>query len=987
MRRLAAGVIALALIGGLARAQSTTATLKGTIRTADGTPVAGAAVTARCADIGVAREATTDAQGRYRIDLLPSGRWTVSARTAGESSQPIGEPRSVALRLQQTAIVDFTAGPIATETVSVSAQAPLVDPDRTDSQLQVDGTQVEDLPISGRVVTDLALLDSGVAATPAGNFYGERGSVFVVNGQSGRANSFLVDGLDNNDQGSGTTLNASFSQLVIREFVVLTRQYAPEFGRASGGIMNIITERGGNEPSGALFVQGVAGNLNPPGDFVASLPEQDGDRDTSGRSQFGFRLGGPFQKDRATWFAAYEHQQANEIAPYTGVTRDGVAGGWMVAPGHDDNLFLRTDVNLGPRNFLMTRLSVDDRRTTGLNVGGDVTPEAGFSLDERDVQLAMALTTPVSARLMNEARLLVGRSAFDQSANSDRPGVERPSGTFGGNNLNRQNRDEDRIQILDNITWQARTHTFKVGVDLMRSRTRIDVAFNPNGNFLYDTDMPFEPGDCGDLLPQDIHDPNAPVPYPCPGDPNVDDDGDGLIDEPGWISSYPFVFQLIEGKPRATLDDTRLATFAQDSWQVTPGFLLNYGLRYDLSTYKLPASAVVDSTVPNGGAGTDKNNIAPRLGFTWTPGGRGSSGEERFVVRGGGGIFYDKIVLGFPALAAITSGTRIGLLFPQGFAYEITEEVVEQYGIGAIKQGLIFPENLILRFSTATELDTPYTAQYSLGVEHAVGEHGSWSAGVTRALGYHQVLLRDLNPVIDTDPFGIPIHSDPNVGSIAAITTEGRSWYTGLDLAWRWRGEHAWWTAAYTWSKAIDMAPDPLKGGISLPPDSDHMSEERARSDSDRRHNFVLSGAVPLGWLGLRASGVIHIASGIPFNVTTGRDENVDGLSNDRPPGVGRNSGARTDLDTINKLRVEEGLPEIDSLREPGFSQVDFRVTRPFAFKGEKGTAEVFVQVFNVLDRFNPGTLDGAVTSRRFGEPFNQAGPPRILEMGLKMAF
>src|SRR5262249_2621615 len=153
-----------------------------------------------------------------------------------------------------------------TEKVRVVSEAPRVDPARTGTELRVEGSQADELPINGRVVTDLALLDSAIRPEPPGNYYGERGSVFVVDGQSGRANSFLVDGVDNNDHTSGTTLNAYFSQQVIKEFVVLTSQYAPEFGRASGGILNILTERGGNEKSSGGFAQGVYGGLNQPGE-------------------------------------------------------------------------------------------------------------------------------------------------------------------------------------------------------------------------------------------------------------------------------------------------------------------------------------------------------------------------------------------------------------------------------------------------------------------------------------------------------------------------------------------------------------------------------------------------------------------------------------------------------------------------------------------------------------------------------------------------
>ena len=95
--------------------------------------------------------------------------------------------------------------------VVVTAERPMVDRRQTAGEFRIGGQQADNLPLAGRVVTDLALLDSAVRQAAPGNFFGERGSVFVINGQSGRSNSFLVDGLDNNDQTSGTSLNAFFS--------------------------------------------------------------------------------------------------------------------------------------------------------------------------------------------------------------------------------------------------------------------------------------------------------------------------------------------------------------------------------------------------------------------------------------------------------------------------------------------------------------------------------------------------------------------------------------------------------------------------------------------------------------------------------------------------------------------------------------------------------------------------------------------------------
>ena len=979
----------IALASPPALAQSTSASITGIVRTRDGAPAPGATIVARSVATGAERAGVSGPDGRYRIDLLAPGDWTVVARLGDALAS---ETRTVTLHLLQLLPLDFEVGSALSETVTVEGTPPIVDPERTDEELRLRSGQIDSIPLNGRSFTDLALIDASVLPSPPGGFFGERSAVLVLNGQSARANSFLVDGLDNNDLTSGTSSNAFFSQQVIKEAVVLKHQFMPEFGRASGGIVNIITQQGTNDPQATAFVQGISQRLSVPGEFVSSLPATGDVEDTPTRFQAGLTLGGPMRRDKAFYYLSYEHMGEDSVVPFTGVGRDGVAGGFVAAPGKDDNFFLRTDFNLPNSQTLMVRLSSDRRSAEDLNVAGTSTPETGFSLDEKDTQLAASLNSALSPVVLNELRLFAGTSGFDQFANSDRPGVDRPSGSFGGNNLNRQLRDEDRIQLVDDLSFTKGPHSMKFGVDVIRSRTHIQTRFNPNGNFLYETDAPFEPGDCGDLNVSDVIQ-YGDNPIPCPGQVGVDDDGDGVIDEPGLIRTYPEVFQLIEGEPSAVLNDTRFGLFAQDSWRASDHLVLDYGLRYDLSTYRLPASTAVPSFIENGGAPVDRNNVAPRLGFAITP-----TSDARLVIRGGGGVFYDKLVLGFPAVAAITSGTEIGLIFPQGEALEITENVVEQVGIDAIKQGLVFPPELVLRFSTGTRLDTPYTVQYNLGTEWRAGASGSFEIDATRVLGYHGVLLRDLNPPIGKDPSGIPIHIDTSVGSIAAIVTEGRSWYSGLSLAYHHKGKEAWYSAGYTLSRAEDYGPDPLMGGIALPPDSRNITAERALSDSDRRHRFVFVGDAPLPWLGLHLSGTIQVASPTPFNVTTGRDENLDGITSDRPPGVKRNTGASTDLAPINEVRDEANvlraqlglplLPPVISIPDPPWlAQIDLRVTRPFTWSDHGSTGALYVQVFNLLGRFNGGPIEGRVISPDFGKPIGQIGPSRTIEAGLKVAF
>ena len=554
-------------------AQTASSSLRGTVLEEDGKPSVGAIVQARSIATGAVRVATTDESGRYILQALPVGQWTVVARsTAGAVSESV----QVELHLQGAPIQNLTVGGGLTERVAVTAAARIIDRKETGGKLRIDAEKVSVLPSAGRVFTDLALLDSSVRPAAEGAFLGEAGSVFVVNGASGRSNSFLVDGLDNNDLTSGTSLSSFFSQQVIQEFVLLTHRYSPEFGRATGGVLNIVTKQGGNESRHEGFFEGAIGSWSESGSFIESLPAGSPPLAGSSRTKteqytVGFNFGGAFKKDRAFYFGAYEHSKIDKLIGYTGIDRNGVPGGRFVAPGTGDNFFVRTDFNLGDNRRLMIRASYDDRETAGVNVGGLYTPEAGFEIDEKDVGLAVSLTAIASPSAVSETRFAFSQSTFNQFANSELSGVTRPGGIFGGNPLNTQLRDETKFQFVENITWTRGSHTLKFGMDITHSRIQLDARFNPNGGFLYGSDEPFEPGDCGNINISDVINADRPdgtgtYPFvPCPnGDPNADLDGDGILNEPAKITTYPVVFSYVFGQPSSRFDDTKYGFFALD---------------------------------------------------------------------------------------------------------------------------------------------------------------------------------------------------------------------------------------------------------------------------------------------------------------------------------------------------------------------------------------------------------------------------------------
>ena len=197
-------------------------------------------------------------------------------------------------------------------------------------------------------------------------------------------------------------------------------------------------------------------------------------------------------------------------------------------------------------------------------------------------------------------------------------------------------------------------------------------------------------------------------------------------------------------------------------------------------------------------------------------------------------------------------------------------------------------------------------------------------------------------------------------------------------------------------ARSYDQSSDPLKGGISLPPDSSNLDAEIGRSDNDQRHRLVFSGTWQSNWWKLQFAPIVSYSSGAPFNVTLGIDENLDGFKNERPPGVARNSGSKTHIPTLNAVREgwcaddpDEATPCLaaieGSLDEPNFLQMDLRIARAFAMG--QTSIEGFVQIFNLFDRANLGWVDGELTSETFGEPQVLIGPPRIVELGVRFGF
>src|SRR5215203_5170928 len=281
----------------------TAATVSGTVQDATGAVLPGVSVTAKSRATGLVRTTTTGPEGRYVLAQLPPGTYELRAEITG--FKPHVRPE-VPLAVAQSLTVNVTlqVGDLAITDV-VTARTPLVDTASSELSYLVTSEQIEQIPLNGRNYTDLALLQPGVNAFPHrdGGSVVAHGLGMSINGQDPRSNVYLLDGTLLNDFTNGPAGSAAGTALgleTIREFRVEANAYSAEFGRNSGGQINVLTKSGTNRYSGSGFEFHRNDAMDARNYFDA------GENPDFWRNQFGGTVGGPIAIDRAFFFVGYE---------------------------------------------------------------------------------------------------------------------------------------------------------------------------------------------------------------------------------------------------------------------------------------------------------------------------------------------------------------------------------------------------------------------------------------------------------------------------------------------------------------------------------------------------------------------------------------------------------------------------------------------------------------------------------------------------------
>ncbi len=718
-----------------------------TVKDPQGNLVTNATVTVRDEAKGIERPAASNGTGEYSAQALPPASYVVTVSASGFAPATATGVVITVGGVEELPITLGVAG--GKESVTVSSVAELVETTRTSTTDTVDQLRIDNLPTNGRNYINFTLTDSQVVRDNAPSIGAAPTSGLNMSGQRARSNLVNVDGADATDN-SVNGVRSTVSQEAVQEFQIITNNYAAEYGRAAGGVVNIITRSGSNDFHGDVF--GFLRNRN----FQAVNPFSNVSNPAYTRVQAGTGFGGALKKDKTFYYFSYEITRRHEtgfasigqdnwgLVPFdasaiygapagtfgiqvtpaqaaflsaplppsllqqyaflaggsSGVALNGTypqAFGLIApTPGNGSSPLkqfptscnssnplcnglpasflglnaqrgnfpvfegtsiysLRLDHNLNAAHRLTLRGSVSPSTVTGIEVNGEnqTFGQNAFSRTSqqtyRDAAGVAQDTWTIASNKLNEFRFQYARRGLSYFY-SNAPGgsdvaVNIPGFSYTGREpYSYIQRTEQRYQFADDLAWVLGRHSTKLGVDF--NYIKLGATFTVNYGGVYG----FGALDATQL--------GFPAGLGIPQFSPVQAYGLGLPST---------VVQGI-GNPTDNFNNKPLGLFWEDSWRVRPNLTLNYGLRYDVEfPPKLTAPTGLALAAYNQlglqkGIQTDANNVQPRLGLAWSPGGDGKS-----VIRASYGMFYDHPLLGLYFLGDASDGSKSGqLLFAGG---------------------------------------------------------------------------------------------------------------------------------------------------------------------------------------------------------------------------------------------------------------------------------------------------------------------------------
>jgi hypothetical protein len=923
------------------------ASVSGRVADSQGGVLPGVQVTARHIDTGVAAQTVTDGEGRFRFPYLKVGRYELTAHLDGFADST----RSLRLTVGSAFDVPITLAIAGLEaTVSVTADAPILEAARSQIAGTIPQAEVESLPMNGRNFLDLALLIPGVSPTNIGStqLFAETSAVpgqgISIGSQRNLSNNFVVDGLSANDDAAGLS-GIPYGVDAVEQFQVVTSGGQAELGRALGGYINVVTKSGTNSVRGTVydFIRDDAFNAaNALSGTTLPMDQQ----------QYGGSLGGPIVRNRTFYFGNFEQRRLEQSGLVTILPQNvpvinaslaavaypgsAVSTGTYPNPVHSANGLGKFEHRISGSDQFTVRYALyhvtsdNSRGAGGLNAA-----TASARLDNIDQSVAVGNTWTISSRTVNETRAQFAYGDLNAPPTDPVGPAVSIAGvsSFGTLSSSPTRRVNTMYQVVDNLSHQAGAHALRAGVDFVLNDDTITYPRSVRGSYTFPSLAAFVAG---------------------------------------AYSGFTQTF----GNPVVTQTNPNIGIYAQDEWSAGSGLTLNLGLRYDVQFLET--------------INTDRNNVSPRAGFAWSP-----STAHDLIVRGSAGLFFDRVPLRAVANAILSAGNTTDLASLH--QPSVAGLIPSQDGAPS------FPNILSARLLTTTLVDfttmgrnlqDAYSKQASVELERSLGNRRSMNVGYQYLRGDN--LLMSVNQNVPacvaagTNNGCRPVPTYRNNNQYSSV---GESTYHGLHVSFVQRPSS--WSSlrlTYTLSKSMNNLGEAF---FSSPVDPTDIMRDWGRSDDDQRHRLVLNGTLntsmappETAWQhlshGFQVSGMLQYYSALPFNITSGV-ANLQGTTS-RPPANGAVAPANFDVRAVALIPRNAGIGS-------DFFTLNMRVSRGFGL-GRGVRIEGLVEAFNVTNRFNPLTRNTNFGSGSYPanptSSFNQVtavGDPRTFQFGVRVTF
>ena len=1028
--------------------------IHGTVIDPQGAAIPGADIILTKLATAVSTAVKTTEAGIYNFPFVDPGDYRIEATGPGFQKTVVEHVR---VESQASVLVDLTLKiGVASERVTVSAEAQALDTSTVGTRGVITTTQLADLPNNGQQYTQLIRLQPGVVAgylntgSSSGSSYGGSG---YISGRRIGDNVVYIDGMMFYDPWSpsqtviGLLGGPGVSQEAIEEFIVVGNNPKPDEGFTAGGRIDLTTKSGTNNFHGSAYEFLRNDVLDAKSHFAKQkLPLK--------RNLFGGSLGGPIQKNKGFFFASYEGMRQRQLVPQSPIVPtpqllaaipSGPANHYLgdilaaefplpvpgtysptalVAPfitssnaAVDYNDFsARTDYRVTNRNSVYARYLFNGALGSPGAVTSTGIPSTDGGTNDRWQQVVVGWISALKPNLVSETRAGYHRE-FNSYPALETPdavvsccgvakGLLDPAGNpyiaFSGTGLTSigplarkpQKRTDNVYEFDETISASIQKHVFTFGGTFVAQQVN-------------------------DLYPQGAR---AQVTFVGFGPP-FDTSPTGITT--GYMYSDLQTFAQTPLGFYRDMGRKQFALYGQDRWQISHTLTLSLGLRYEYVTVPAAAQNGFNNLYQTNSSGTvlpdapitnvsqavieragscsgcfplmksTNGNLAPRIGFSWHP-------INKMIVRTGYGIQYGEMIFNVLSFNRANPGFMRGVTLADApFTLDLSSAPTSHPPV----------------FAYSPNLSRPYTEDWNLDLEYAFSENTVLQTSYVANRG--KKLLRPFAPNYGSGFTGVRPNS--SLGQITLWDSAAASWYDALQVAFKRRfTNNLSFQISYTYAKSLDQASGEITafGDLNYPTEPNNPNADKGRSDYDLRHVFVSNFVYQLpvgkgerfmpnahgiantligGW---EVSGIVSLDSGQPFTFLSGKDNNNDGIANDRalqlaplhivfqrlsetqflnPAAIGTELSATTG--SIIGRNIADG---------PSYKSVDFSLSKKFGLLQSRDhpvNLEFRAQAYNLFSRVNFAQPNTTVSSPAFGRITSTVSPARNLELALKLTF